>query len=490
MLQLRANDFEFDSLIPSEYKRFDYNILGTTGVPNVGYIRSKYVESALAPLMFNEIGIFQQTYGLDDTYTLQNAIESIEEVYTNLSQTRLGLLRIYTNNVDETYNNLTNDLFTLPPTAVQELYNKCMDQVESREMVTDVKTKIKLMKGKHIVVLVTNYSDQNQASDYFLTLGLVPVLFPDWKERFNELELEYFKVLVNRSQVKRISNVKPVEAFDNLVASNKYNNLLTTMKLKAAIENIVANRISNARRVLQDSDARATSLLQQYQNVKAEYYKANDTLSNLEKNREDAIEELNAAINMEGVVNAQQYDASMLKITFCAPATFFNTDEAELVVNNMPDIWVKQLFNDVFVEQKYKLMLVSEFYFSFEEGRRFREPGAVDTNILTKYNAMYNPHTYFFSCLGDYKPQLVDAQAKQDLLIFNNLALASTKSINFRDGAVINRWRETLNSYSTNGNYMTNTIMNLKCLVDEEGNRHSFNDIYFQPATELEVEEL
>ena len=85
MLQLRANDFEFDSLIPSEYKRFDYNILGTTGVQNVGYIRSKYVESALAPLMFNEIGIFQQTYGLDDTYTLQNAIESIEEIYTNLT---------------------------------------------------------------------------------------------------------------------------------------------------------------------------------------------------------------------------------------------------------------------------------------------------------------------------------------------------------------------------------------------------------------------
>ena len=490
MLQLRANDFEFDSLIPSEYKRFDYNILGTTSVPNVGYIRSKYVESALAPLMFNEIGIFQQTYGLDDGFTLQNAIESIEEIYTNLSQTRLGLLRIYTDNVDETYNNLTNDLFTLPPTAVQELYNKCMDQVGSREMVTDVKTKIKLMKGKHIVVLVTNYSDQNQASDYFLTIGLTPVLFPDWKDKFNELELEYFKVLVNRSQVKRISNVKPVEAFDNLVSSNKYRDLLTIMRLKAAIENIVANRISNARRTLQDADQHATALLQQYQNVKAEYYKANDTLANLEKNREDAIEELNAAINMEGVVNAQQYDASMLRITFCAPATFFNTDEAELVVNNMPDIWVKKLFNDVFVEQKYKLMLVSEFYFSFEEGRRFREPGTVDTMILTKYNAMYNPHTYFFSCLGDYKPQLVDAQAKQDLLIFNNLALASTKSINFRDGAVINRWRETLNSYSTNGNYTSNTIMNIKCLVDEEGNRHSFNDIYFSQATELEAEEL
>lgn len=490
MLQLRTNNYEFDSLISNDYRRFDYSMRGATHVPGVGYIRSKHVECALAPLAFNEIGIYQQSYGLNDTYTIQNAIADIEEVYTNLSQTRLGLLRIYTDKVDETYDNLTSDLFTLPPTAVQELYNKCMDQVRLRENLDDAKTKIKLMRGKHIVVLVTNYPDDNQASDYYLTLGLVPVLFPDWKDKFDELELEFFKVLVNRSQVKRISNVKPHEAFENIVFSTKYRNLLSNMRLRTTIENIVAGRISNARRTVQDSDQRATALLQQYQDIKAKYYEASATLSNLEKSREDAIEELNTAVNMEGVVDVQQYDNSTLIITFCAPATFFNTDEAELVVNNMRDNWVKNLFNDVFVEQKYKMMIVSQFYFSYSEGRRFQDPGEIDTNTLVRYNAMYNPHTYFFRCLGDYKPQLVDAQAKQDLLIFNNLALASVKSINFRDGAVINRWKENLFDYSENNNYQANMIMNIKCLVDEEGKSHSFNDIYFPSATELEVEDL
>ena len=491
MLQLRTNNYEFASLISSEYRRFDYNLRGATCVPDVGYIRSIYVECALAPLVFNEIGIYQQSYGLNDNYTIQNAIADIEEVYSNLSQTRLGLLRIYTNKVDETYDNLTSDLFTLPPTAVQELYNKCMDQVKLRENLNNtIKTKIKLMKGKHIIVLVTNYSDVDQASDYYLTLGLIPVLFQDWKDKFNELELEYFKVLVNRSQVKRISNVKAHKAFENIVLSNKYRNLLYTIRLITTIENIVTNRINSTRRTIQDSDQRATMLLQQYQDIKNKYYEASITLSNLEKSREDVIEELNTAINMEGIVDVQQYNDTTLKITLCAPATFFNTDEAELVVNNMRDNWVKRLFNDVFVEQKYKMMIVSEFYFSYTEGRRFQEPSEVDIAVLTKYNAMYNPHTYFFRCLGDYKPQLIDAQAKQDLLIFNNLALASVKSINFRDGAVINRWKDTLYSYSENNNHQSNMIMNIKCLIDEKGKSYSFNDLYFPPAVELEPTEL
>ena len=49
------------------------------------------------------------------------------------------------------------------------------------------------MRGKNIVVLVSNYSDDEQASDYFLTIGLIPILFPNLKEKFSEEEMEYFK---------------------------------------------------------------------------------------------------------------------------------------------------------------------------------------------------------------------------------------------------------------------------------------------------------
>lgn len=492
MLALRAGRYDFDSLITSEYSRIDFNIRGANTVNQVGYIRSKYIESAMAPLAFNEIGILQQTFCISSPGEMQIALNTIEELYTNLSQTRLGLFRIYTNNVDNTYNSLTNDLFTLPPTAVQELYNKCMDQVRLREDIArDIHTKIKVMKGKHAIVLVTDYDDINQASDHFLTIGLIPVLFPDWKDKFDELELDYFKVLVNRSQVKRISNVKAQEAFLNVANSEKYRNLLASIRIRNTIENIVANKINTARRQLQDSEQQGQRLLQQYEELRSKYYEASKTLSNLEKSREETVEELNVAINMEGVVDVSQYDNITLEITMRAPAIFFNTDEAELVVNNMPDNWVKRLFKDVFVDQKYKMMILSKFWFSFTGGRSIREPGEIPTVILNQYNAMYNPHTYFFRCLGDYKAQLVDAQAKQDLLLFNNLALASVKSINFRDGAVINRWKDTLLAYSEtyNSNYTSKLLMDIKCLIDEDGKSYSFRDIYFNNNEEQDEEQ-
>jgi hypothetical protein len=124
------------------------------------------------------------------------------------------------------------------------------------------------------------------------------------------------------------------------------------------------------------------------------------------------------------------------------------------------------------------------------EDSPFRSPGEVPIEILESYKALYNPHTYFFSCLGDYKPQLINAQAQQDLLMFNNIALASVKSINFRDGAVMNRWCNTLRSYVETSGWMQQKVLNIKCLEDEEGNFHSINDIYFSEVEELEVREV
>jgi hypothetical protein len=205
------------------------------------------------------------------------------------------------------------------------------------------------------------------------------------------------------------------------------------------------------------------------------------------------MEEINAAIQIEGIKTVAVGNNDSLYITFVAPATFFNTDEAELVINNMPDNWVKQFFTDVFLEQKYKLHLYSKFMFSYEAGRNFNPPGSESADILQSFNAMYNPHLYFFNCLGDYRPQLADAQAHQDLLIFNNLALASTKSINFRDGTVMNRWRNSLYEYSQDNGYTASCLLNSKCLEDEDGNRLSIREVYLNPVTEageLEVEDL
>lgn len=494
MLAIRFNNYELDNMMHYDYRRIDYNQAGSSSVPGVGFIRNKSIDSALAPIAFNGIGILNKTFGLSNLQHFREYEEDIKTVYDNIADTRLGVIRIYTSAVDEIYEALDPDIFTSVPSAIQELYNKCMMQVQLREVLTNnIKTKVKVSRSKHVIVLISNYSDDNQASDYFLTIGLVPIIFQDWKDKFNEEELNYFKVLVNRSQVKRISNVKALEAFDAIQANDKYTKALTELRLKNTVEQIVSGKIRTAQDTLRSAQNRAEQLLNSYREEQTKFYEAHETLTKLESNREESIEELRNACMIEGITDVNMYDRNHMTIDFVVPLSFYNMDEVECVINGMDDNWVKQLFIDVFATQKYKMHIVSRYYFATERGAMFQSPGIVEMQLMQKHNAAFNPHTYFYQCLGDYKPQLINAQTKQDLYMFNTIALASAKSINFRDGAVINRWKDTLMEWSRNNGYAMQEYFNIKCLEDEDGNRHSIKEIYLTPpedAPELEVRDV
>ena len=99
---------------------------------------------------------------------------------------------------------------------------------------------------------------------------------------------------------------------------------------------------------------------------------------------------------------------------------------------------------------------------------------------------MFNPHIQYYSCLGDYLPQIIEAHAKKDLVLFNNLAIASTRSINFRDGAVMNRWLDTLSNNHME-NYNSIDLYDIKCLEDEDHNLHSIRELYMSEAREVEL---
>ena len=60
-------------------------------------------------------------------------------------------------------------------------------------------------------------------------------------------EIEYFKTLVNRSQVKRISNVKATDAFNTMCNSQKYEDLIMSVRLQSTITNVVQGRVRQAR---------------------------------------------------------------------------------------------------------------------------------------------------------------------------------------------------------------------------------------------------
>lgn len=501
MLTLRTNNYQFDRLIAHEYTMTDrYISVGGTQVPGVGYIRMKELANAFMPLAFNEIGILNRTYCISTDDQLTETIHLIESDVDTISNTRAGYLRIYTrlDNIDNVVSKLIEtELFKETPTGVPELYSKCMEQVKLRqELMNDVKIKVLQSKDKHVVVQVTNYSDDQQASDIFLTLGLTPILFPDWKEKFSDKEIEYFKVLVNRSQVKRIANQKAQDAFLDAVLDTKYSGMVMRMQLQTTIDNLINQQINSARGTMNNANRQAETLLAQYNDVKHGYYEAQKLLENLEQNKENTTQEFMDALKIEGIVNVE-LDGDMLIISFKDYYTFYNVDEVECILNSIEPTWLYNLFKDVFVDQKYRMCVYNKFYFGVGQNTRFQEPGQIGSDELSRYNAMFNPHTHFYNCLGDYKPQLVDANARKDLYMFNTLALASTRSINFRDGAVINRWKEYLvrawNEY--NMNYSYKMLLESKCLVDAEGVRYSIYELYLDSdrdtdAIELDVEDL
>lgn len=488
MLQLRINNYTMNMLISNEYRRYDYNLVGRNGVPGVGYVRTNILESAMAPIALNAIGILQKTYCVNDNTDVEAIINNLNETFEQLSDTRLAILRCYTSDVAGFTAQLSNDLFINPPTAVQELYNKCIDQSRLRENYTgEAHIAVKLMRAKHAILIITDYLDPNQGSDMFLTIGLTPVLFPDWKEKFNEEELEYFKTLVNRSQVKRISNVKANEAFNIMMSNTKYEEQLREIQLKNAVESIVANRIREARNTLDNAERNANDILRRYEEEQKRYYTSLKVLNDLEHSRESAIDEIQTAVKLDGIVDVQTRSNEALTIAMKVPVSFFNTDEAECVVDRMDDCWIKDFFTDVFIEQKYKLMLYSHFYFDFNPEHSFRAPGQIEVELLNCHDALFNPHFYFYQCLGDYKAQLIDAQAKGDLLMFNSIALASLKSINFRDGAVINRFKDFLRGLESGG-YTNRMFANINCLVDNEGHKHSIYELYLSEETNEPIE--
>lgn len=500
MIALHTNNYNFDAILDRAYQYFDERM--DNHVPSVPGVRryTMNVSSALMPLAFNEIGIYKKTYGLNygdtDPEYQYNYRDVRSDLYTSLhadyeacKPEQLGIIRVYTNDVNRFITDIANeqlDYLSAAPDAIQSLYNKCMTQVQLREGLTrELHTQVKLFKGKHMLLLVSDFSDVNQGSDIYLTIGLVPVLFKDWADKFNEEELNYFKELVRRSQVKRISNVKAEAVFLEAVSTKKYQDVFEEVKFKQTIERIVRGRIETARDTVGRAERQAADALQMYEQNRRAYYSASKILDNLEQTREDVTDEIKLALKSEGIVDVNTQGYSAFTIMMRTPVTFFDVDEVECYLHNIDSTtWLYQFFTDVFIDQKYKLYFVGQYKFDFDEQHSFNPPGAFSTGFMSQYNGLFNPHTWFFQCLGDYKPRLAEAFAKKDLLMYVNIALASSKSVNFKDGAVMNRWKEWLLYMANNyrGDWEQGNYADIKCLEDAEGNMFSLKEIYFEPV--------
>lgn len=462
------------------------------------------VYHALVPVKINGFKMTQCSYSVKNPESAgyETVVNYLKKAYELLNDKEIDIEYIFTDDVEGIADSLDKDLFKNASSTVASLYNKCMMQAQLRIGVSfDINIRVKQSKTKDMLVIILNTQDLQQASDIYLTIGLLPVFFEDFKQTLEEFELDYFKALVSRSQLKRVSNVDVVNNFNRLFTQDKYNNYYRLAKLKSGIINMLDNKQNALREQEISCNNRAQNALDLYTRELNKYYDVQKELELFLNDRDSVMEEYFSALNVEGIVDAS-FAGEELKITFRVPYSFFNKDELECYMNHLEeDDLVYKMFKDVFLDEKYKLMVESVYYFNTKHPDNFRKPGQINITRLNSDNAWFNPHLEYYSCLGDYEPQLRQAHVKGDLLMFNNLAVASTKSINFRDGAVIGRFardiRDSAEYYINSGGQDMNRayfLMKSNAFVDEEGKIHSFAELYIdeqeQEVQTIEVEEV
>jgi len=446
-------------------------------------LRPAYIGDIFLPFVFNDIKVTHSYYGITPT-NIESCLNSLKEKLNNTEE-RYNINYIYTNNVYGdivTFDELFKNNLTELKNGVQELYNKCMQQAMERESYSSENNIIiRFSESLKSIFIITSMQDYTQYSEEFLTIGLLPILFPEIEEKFNKEEMDLCRQLVKRSQVKRINNAEVTNLFKTMVATSKYQTSLKDIKFKSIINNYIANKLNSIQNEIDNIRGYGERLLRDYSNYCEQYDKLNVELIRIKNNEEDYKSNLSTALNQDYIVN---FDISYgnLDLIFKTTLDFYEVDEAELVIKNIQDNIVKQLFTDIFLTQKYKLNVLSRF--RFKDTNDSLDIMNIDYDLSSKYDGLYNPHLQYYNCLGDFKPALVKSQKQGDLVMFNSIVYTSTRSLNFRDAAVLNRFISNLTDAIICENYLTK----VKCLVDSDGNTYSIKELYMDNNEPIELE--
>jgi hypothetical protein len=505
MLYLNARfNRAFRDLLRSTMSNWNYDVIGYQSRIHGNYVRRLNTDQAMMPYAVNNIEIVNTTHIISEYegHTIADVALRIQEMMERSDEAECHhIFRVLTTDIDAAVDAMT--FLEAPITGVQEIYGKCAEQVSARQGVNNVRY-IAKVKGNHLVVFA-NYEDTAQASDIYLTIGILPVLFSDIKEKFEQAELEYCKELVHRSQLKRITNITVSTLFNRLANTRKYNDISSELLLTATVTKIVESKMSAARYTVDTAHNDMDRSLDLYQTARNKYLKATKLLTDLEGSKADLKEDMQLALKLDTIKNVN-VNHELLDIMFSAAVKFYDTDEAECAIKRLSDGFVKQFITDVFIENKYKLHVSAVFKYTLADDPGYQGLRQVSIDEQQYLGGLANPHIQFYSCVGDYRITLVKAQTDRDLLMFNSVASASTTSLNFKVGTVMNRWFEHLQYIHDNYQRSYDATVLYKdtqCLETPDGNRYSLYDIYtakvlelpndeesYADATELDVEEL
>lgn len=441
---------------------------------HLGYMGSVDLRHAALPIHFNGLEL--------KSYTTLGNIDEVKAKVQRLIEApapneTITYHRVY---ISEDSFDTISELFeeaqaysTLDDTLLP-FFNKMCDDANAREQayfaMAGVSLAVKIYydpSSLEIFELITR-PDNRQMSDVFLILGVLPILFPTFKEKLNPTEEAYFKTLVRRSQIKRINNAIAEKAFEAIATLEKYRKAMEDVRLKNVMNSILNARIREAQNRLNRISNEIAYALQDYESKLAAQQEARHQLLYVEDSLEETKENLASLLDMECVHDITTDGTDALLLDIRVPVDNYNPEEAKIILQNHESgANVLDVLLDIFVEQKYTLYFAHTFKIS--PGRAAWERAGISTAKLVSLQAMSNPHLNNYSCYGTYLPLLQKAHYEKDFRVFASVAATCVSNLNFSDSTVMNSFIGMLENEAS-----FNTI---KCIEDDNGDMWSFREI-------------
>lgn len=104
----------------------------------------------------------------------------------------------------------------------------------------------------------------------------------------------------------------------------------------------------------------------------------------------------------------------------------------------------KLLLREIFLEQNLRLRFCAAYRIYINRSNIDGIGGYDYCGNLGITDCLPNPHIDAYQCLGEYKRQMMEALKNQDYIGAIELSIASCNSLNFADGAVMNRFVDML----------------------------------------------
>ena len=445
----------------------------------------------LVPYMVNDINYNDiQMFIPSGLTTVENKEykDRIERYTINTDKT-FNMCIIYTNNIDDTnnwmpesYEEITDEdntsaisvAITQFKDVMQRLFN---DYYGDAEATINIDFKFFKSTTKKSLITVCNACYNKDYRETYFTLALSQLVYPELYEDFTQQEKDVYLELLHQMCLKRKVKTRIQEKADVLETLTKYTDYFSSRNVTRTISLLIKQRIQTLRNSVNYYNEQASSFLRQYTQAVTDFNNASKELQDKENNAAAELNELKTTLSQPFISNLN-IDGNYLIFTLQSYMDFYDTDLLDCVLNgldnrdDMESENFKVFLTEVFKEQHYKLRVRSKFQYKLDtHDTNYRLNTSQDDYTADADNRLCNPHLLFYNCLGNYAAQLAKAQADSNLDIFINLALASTRSINFADGAVCSRWKCYFNPDNTNN------WLNRRCLEDEEGNLYTIKEV-------------